>query len=56
MWTGGSNFAAGPHLRPEDDAEAEVMQSEYGLEFQQINQPISISMPAECTADQTDQS
>jgi hypothetical protein len=41
---------------PEGDTDAEVMHSEYSFELTEINQPISVSMPAECASDQSDQS
>ncbi|GMQ78842.1 MAG: hypothetical protein BMS9Abin02_1382 [Anaerolineae bacterium] len=41
---------------PEGDPDAAVMHSEYGYELTEINQPISISMPAECAAQESEQS
>lgn len=35
---------------PETDPEAEVVQASFSAELQDINQPISISLPAECLA------
>ena len=41
---------------PEGDPNSEVMHSEFGFELEQVNQPISISMPSECVSAETEQS